>query len=205
MHGSITRALALFGMGALLLLASCGKKAADVPPGDSTASAQKSEAAGPEEQNIARSREFLEKVFNQKDTAAIAEYMAPTFVEHNPIPGGGTDIAAFRKWLSEWFAMAPDSKITIDDIIAQGDKVVIRNTMTGTNTGPMMGAPATNKPFKVEGIDIIRIENGKAVEHWGQMDVMGMMTQLGMMKDGGEHNAAAGADAHAGTDSTGKK
>ena len=74
----------------------------------------------------------------------------------------------------------PDLKATIEDTIAEGDKVVIRMTWRGTHTGgEFMGIPATGKSVSIGVIDIIRISGGKAVEHWGQMDSMLMMQQLG--------------------------
>jgi len=73
----------------------------------------------------------------------------------------------------------PDFKATIDDILTEGDKVVIRMTWTGTQKGEFMGVPATGKRVSFGVIDIIRIANGKVVEHWGQMDSMSLMQQLG--------------------------
>jgi steroid delta-isomerase-like uncharacterized protein len=73
----------------------------------------------------------------------------------------------------------PDFKATIEDILADGDKVVIRMTWTGTHKDEFMGIPATGKRMSIGVIDIIRVANGKGTEHWGQMDAMGMMQQLG--------------------------
>ncbi len=73
----------------------------------------------------------------------------------------------------------PDFKATIDDILAEDDKVVLRMTWNGTQKGEFLGVPATGKRVSFGVIDIIRIANGKLVEHWGQMDSMSMMQQLG--------------------------
>ena len=74
----------------------------------------------------------------------------------------------------------PDFQATIDDIVAEGDKVVVRQTWTGTHTGgEFMGVPPTGKSMSIGVIDIIRIAGDKFVEHWGQMDTMAMMQQLG--------------------------
>jgi predicted ester cyclase len=80
----------------------------------------------------------------------------------------------------------PDFKVTIDDLIAEGDKVVIRATWNGTQKGEFMGIPPTGKRVSFGVIDIIRMAGGKAVEHWGQMDSMGMMQQLGVAPAPGE-------------------
>jgi predicted ester cyclase len=66
-------------------------------------------------------------------------------------------------------------------MVAEGDKVMAHVTMTGTNSGPMMGMPATNKQVSVDGIDLIMIKDGKATERWGYFDTMKFMAQMGMM------------------------
>jgi predicted ester cyclase len=73
----------------------------------------------------------------------------------------------------------PDFHATIDDIIAEGDKVVLRQTWTGTHKGEFMGIPPTGKRVSFGVIDIIRVDGDKCVEHWGQMDNAGLMQQLG--------------------------
>ena len=64
-------------------------------------------------------------------------------------------------------------------MIAEGDRVVVRQTWTGTQRGEFMGMPATGKSVSWGVIDIVRLADGKAAEHWGQMDAMGLMMQLG--------------------------
>ena len=73
----------------------------------------------------------------------------------------------------------PDIDVSVDDLIAEGDRVVIRWTGTGTHSGEFMGVPATGVKISVTGIAIDRIEGGKIVEHWEQFDTLGMMQQLG--------------------------
>jgi predicted ester cyclase len=75
----------------------------------------------------------------------------------------------------------PDFKAMIDDIVAEGDKVVVRQTWSGTHKGDWMGVPPTGKGVSFGVIDIIRFDGGKVVEHWGQIDSMGMMVQLGVI------------------------
>src|SRR5438445_10388637 len=76
-------------------------------------------------------------------------------------------------------AAFPDGHRTSDDIIPEGDKVVVRGTMTGTHTGEFMGIPATGKAVEISGIDITRFENGQSTEQWGQWDDADQMVQLG--------------------------
>jgi predicted ester cyclase len=81
-------------------------------------------------------------------------------------------------------AAFPDLHSTVDLLIAEGDIVVGRHATTGTHRGEFMGIPATNKQVSISEIHIVRIANGKAVEHWGNQDDMGMMQQLGLIPEG---------------------
>ncbi len=71
-------------------------------------------------------------------------------------------------------------------MIAEGDKVVIRQTWSGTHKGEFMGIPATGRRVSIAVIDIIRVADGRFVEHWGQLDMMGMMQQLGAIPAPGQ-------------------
>jgi len=76
----------------------------------------------------------------------------------------------------------PDYQTVIDDLVAEGDKVVARITMSGTHTGNFMGIPATGKHVEFTGIYIARIANGKIAEHWGEEDGVSLLVQLGVLK-----------------------
>jgi len=132
------------------------------------------------EQNKALVRQLVERVFNQGDADAVDELVAPDFIEHEELPPG---MPAGREGVKQMPAMMhsafPDFKATIDDILAEDDKVVIRMTWRGTHKGEFMGIPPTGKSISLEVIDIIRIADGKFAEHWGLMDNMSMMQQLG--------------------------
>ena len=134
------------------------------------------------EQNAELFRRFVEEVFNRGNMSALDEVMAPDFVEHEELPPG---IAPGREGVTQFFGMLlsafPDFKFTIDDVIAQGDKVVVRSTWTGTQQGEFLGIPPTGKGVSFGVIDIVRFAGGKVVEHWGQMDSMRMMQQLGVV------------------------
>ncbi len=78
-------------------------------------------------------------------------------------------------------AAFPDLHTDTEELIAEGDKVVQRFTVSGTDKGGFMGAPPTGKHYKVTGISIFRIANGKIVEHWGVFDQAGVLQQLGLM------------------------
>jgi steroid delta-isomerase-like uncharacterized protein len=139
------------------------------------------------EQNKALVRQMVEEVFNRGNIILADTFLAPDFVEREELPPGVPRDREGVKQLTAMFRGAfPDFKVTIDDLIAEGDKVVIRATWNGTQKGEFMGIPPTGKRVSFGVIDIIRMAGGKAVEHWGQMDSMGMMQQLGVAPAPGE-------------------
>lgn len=145
------------------------------------------------EQNKALLRQIMEEVFSQGNMRRADELLAPDFVDHEELPPGIPRNREGVKQLTTILHHAfPDLKITIDDIIAEGDKVVVRSTWRGTHKGEFMGIPPTGKRVSVGVFDIVRIAGGKAVEHWGQMDNMGMMQQLGVIPMPGEDEGQAG-------------
>jgi len=132
------------------------------------------------EHNKALTVRFVEELFNQGNMGIVGEIFAPDFIEREQLPPGIPNGREGVKVLTTMLRSAfPDFKATIDDILAEGDKVVIRMTWSGTQKGEFMGVPATGKRVSFGVIDIIRITNGKLVEHWGQMDSMSLMQQLG--------------------------
>jgi predicted ester cyclase len=134
------------------------------------------------EQNKALVRRLMEEVFNRGNTRLIDELFAPDFVEHEELPPGIPSGSEGVKQLSTMFRSAlPDFKVTLDDMIAEGDKVVVRSTWIGTHKGEFMGIAPTGKSVSFGVIDIVRIAGGKFVEHWGQMDNLSMMQQLGVI------------------------
>jgi steroid delta-isomerase-like uncharacterized protein len=132
------------------------------------------------DQNKALVRRFIDELFNHGNTSAADEILAPDFVEREQLPPGIPKGREGVKVLATILRSAfPDLKATIEDTIAEGDKVVIRMTWSGTHKGEFMGVPATGKRVSIGVIDILRMDGGKCVEHWGQMDSMGMMQQIG--------------------------
>ncbi len=132
------------------------------------------------EQDKALIVRFVEELFNRGNIGIVDEIFAPDFIEREQLPPGIPSGREGVKVLATMLRSAfPDFKATIDDILAEGDKVVIRMTWSGTQKGEFMGVPATGKRVSVGVIDIIRITNGKLVEHWGLMDSTSLMQQLG--------------------------
>lgn len=104
-------------------------------------------------------------------------------VEHTPDPFvQGNGLSYVKDLFKNYRNAFPDMKITVNDLIAEEDKVCCYNTFTGTNKGTLMGKPATNKSVKIDQMDIVKFKNGKATEHWGVIDMLTMMEQLGIIE-----------------------
>jgi|1185.fasta_scaffold659889_2 steroid delta-isomerase-like uncharacterized protein len=122
-----------------------------------------------------------EEAFRQGHAEVADECMADDFVEHNPMPGFGADREGFKQMVASLHQAFPDFEIRVEDQVAEGDRVVERWTCTGTHEGEFMGIPATHNKVDIEGMDMSRLENGRIVEHWTQMDSLAMMQQLGVI------------------------
>ena len=121
----------------------------------------------------------MEEVFTKGNMKAADEYMSVNLVEHNPFPGQGPGVEGFKQGVSAFRQAFPDLRLELGDVFAAGEKVVARTTMKGTHRGAFMNMPPSGKQISVEGIDIVRMSGGKAVEHWGIFDSLTMMQQLG--------------------------
>jgi len=119
-------------------------------------------------ENKALMRRLLEE-FNKGKAAAMA-------VIDRSIPA----LKDFKQMESEMYDAFPDMHVTIDDMVAEGDKVAARTTWTGTHKGEFMGVPPTNKKVTFSLIVIDRFAGGKVVEDHGQFDALGLMRQLGL-------------------------
>lgn len=134
------------------------------------------------DENKALTQRFYDEVMNSRNVTRIKSFCADDFTDHNPLPGySGKGLDDLIAQLNEMFIGFPDLRITTDFMVAEEDKVVSYITMTGTNSGPYANMPATNKPVKINGIDIAKIKDGKVIERWGVFEDLSMMTQLGMM------------------------
>jgi steroid delta-isomerase-like uncharacterized protein len=135
------------------------------------------------EQNKTIVRRYWEEVWNQGNLAVVDELIATDFDGH-PAPSDadfGRGPAGQKQLVGLYAGAFPDMRMTIDDMAADGDRVVLRWTARGTNTGEMMGMPATGKRATVTGIVINRLAGGKIVEGWTNFDALGMLQQLGVI------------------------
>jgi steroid delta-isomerase-like uncharacterized protein len=121
-------------------------------------------------------------LLNTGAVEAIGDLVTADYVEHNPLPGQGTgrDGAVDRFSL---IARGLAPRFTVEDVIAEDDKVVVRWTNTGTHVGDFLGVPATGRPFTIGGIDIYRVDGELLCEHWHQIDQLSMLGQLGLLPE----------------------
>jgi steroid delta-isomerase-like uncharacterized protein len=140
------------------------------------------------EENKAKVRRLLEEGFSQGNAEVVDQVLAPDFVCYDPnsesgeVRGAQTikgEIDYFRSALS-------DLTYTIEDQIAEGDKVVTRYTVSGTHQGELFGVPATGEQVQMSGIVVDRLEDGKIVEEWPEYDLLGAMRQLGAIPEPGQ-------------------
>ena len=137
--------------------------------------------SGDPEENKAVVRRFLEEVVNKGDQAVADELVAAEFVDHNPLPGLTPNSEGFKQSFVIFRSAFPDLEYTIEDMIAEGDKVAARWTAKGTHKGELAGIAPTNKNVVVTGIDIFRVADSQLMELWLSWDQMGMMQQLGVI------------------------
>jgi steroid delta-isomerase-like uncharacterized protein len=133
------------------------------------------------EENKALIRRFYEEVFNKRNLAALDDFYAPEHADHTLPPGLPVGPEGTKQAIAMTLEGFPDLCVTIEDMIAEGDKVVIKFTTHGTQKGPLGGIPPTGKQVAVSTIEISRVEGGKIVEDWGLDDRLGMLQQLGLV------------------------
>jgi steroid delta-isomerase-like uncharacterized protein len=123
---------------------------------------------------------LFDEFVNGRNLDSIDELVTPDFVEHEETPG----LTPGRDGVKQLFAMLgeafPDFRMNVEDMIAEGDKGVVRSMFTGTHKGEWMGIPATGRSVSVTIFDMFRVSGGKIVEHWGLLDSGAMMEQLGV-------------------------
>lgn len=133
------------------------------------------------EQNKTLVRRFVDEVQSRGNIDAIDELCAPEFVNHSAPPGVPSNCEGTKQVTAVFRRAFPDSYFTIEDMIAEGDKVATRKTFHGTHQGEFMGIPPTGQQVSIGLIDIVRIMDGRVVEHWAMGDNLGMMHQLGVV------------------------
>ena len=133
-------------------------------------------------------RRFYGQVMGDGDLAALDELATEDYQEHDPFPGQGEGLSGL-KTRTEMIRDGLAPSFAVEDVIHDGDKLVVRWVNSGTHVGDFAGIPPTNKSFSIAGIDIFRLRDGKLAEHWHVVDQLSMLQQLGLIP------APEGADA----------
>lgn len=133
-------------------------------------------------ENKALVRRLMEEDISQGLPIA-AEIIHPDFFDHTNPPGMQHGIAGHEAVVALFRRVFPDLEWRIDDLIAEDDKVVVRTTMSGTQLGDFFGIPPTGRCVSMTGVHVMRIADGKIIEHWGSNDDLGLMRQLGAIPD----------------------
>jgi steroid delta-isomerase-like uncharacterized protein len=144
--------------------------------------------------NKAIVRRFVDEIFVGGRHETVDELLADDFVAHT-WPSTGHPKDDLKAAIDRVAGGLADPVFTIEDVIAEGDRVAVRLTTAATHVGEFMGMPPSGKRYSIEEIHIFRIRSGKVVEHWHQFDQMGLMRQLGAAPGGSPTSGrpAAGA------------
>jgi steroid delta-isomerase-like uncharacterized protein len=127
--------------------------------------------------NKAVALRYYDEVLNAGNLDLLDELAVAGYEEHDPLPGQGEG----REGLKQRVRMLRDAfapRFTVEELIAERDKVVVRWTNRGTHVGDFLGMPPTGRSFAIAGIDIHRLSDGKLAEHWHVVDLFGLMQQL---------------------------
>lgn len=126
-------------------------------------------------------RRFFDDVWNRHDVGAIDRLFAPDFVDHYLSTPRTPDRDGFKQECSVYLEAMPDTSLSIEDQIAEGDRVVSRVVFRGTNTGPFGPMAPTGNTVEVTGCIILRMRDGLVAERWGNIDDLGALRQLGLV------------------------
>ena len=130
------------------------------------------------EENKAVVRRFIDEIFLEGNLDSVDELLTEDFTPHTwgKVEPGKEAMKAAIERVSKGLS---DASMTIEDVIAEGDRVAVRLTSHAVQTGEFMGLPPSGKPYTIGEIHIFRLVDGKVAEHWHQADFLGMMRQLG--------------------------
>ena len=135
---------------------------------------------------VRRGYEALNELLRTGDATALEQLAAADFVDHNPSPGQGPGLQGVKESFALLRSAFPDAQLSVEDLVAEGDKVAARVTVRGTHRGAFLGLAPTGKAVTQTGIDIVRVAGGKAVERWGSFDELGLLQQLGALPAPGQ-------------------
>jgi steroid delta-isomerase-like uncharacterized protein len=138
------------------------------------------------EENKEVIRAYVETIFNQQQVDRADELAAADYLDHAALPGQAPGLQGARKKWAMYLAGIPDLRVSIEDLVAEGDKVAVRRSYEGTHQGELLGVPPTGKHVQIGGISIFRLAQGKITEQWEQLDRLALMQQLGVLPTPGQ-------------------
>ncbi|MDQ4078079.1 MAG: ester cyclase [Chloroflexota bacterium] len=130
------------------------------------------------EDNKAIIRRWVD-AWNTQNVAAVDDFVTPDYVRHDPNVPEVRGPAAEKQLMTMFLSAFPDLHLTIEDLVAEGDRVVMRLMARGTHQGQLLGIPPTNRHIAISSLEIFRLAGGKITEQWVTMDALGMLQQLG--------------------------
>lgn len=126
-------------------------------------------------------RRFYNEVYVNWNFSVADDLLSPQFTSHDWPDGGSTGPKAFRTYYSVLRSAVPDARYEVDDLIAEGDRVVVRWRLLGTFKGAFRGIAPTGRPITLKGIAIYRVRDGKLIERWVVSDLYGALEQSGAL------------------------
>lgn len=129
------------------------------------------------EENKTKMRQFYTEVMQKGNVAMLDDLVAPDFVDHQPAPGQDAGAAGVKQFVSALHKAISGLQVTVEHVVAEGDMVVAHVVCRGKQTGDLLGIPASGKDVVMRVSDLVRIQNGKAVERWGVEDMSGLVPQ----------------------------
>jgi steroid delta-isomerase-like uncharacterized protein len=135
--------------------------------------------------NIHENKALVQQLYallNEGDVEAVGALVSPDYLEHNPLPGQGSG----REGVVDRFSMITTGlapRFSIEDVVAEGDRVVVRWTNTGTHVAEFAGIPATGRTFTIAGVDVYRVSENALCEHWDVVDQLSLLGQLGVLPE----------------------
>ena len=131
------------------------------------------------EDNKALLRRIPEEIWSKGDFAASDAVLAADFVNHNPAFGHPPTRDGYKQTVAQFRAAFPDLSMTVEDVLAEGDRATVRFRVQGTQHGPFGAFPATGRAVEFTGMGTARIRDGQVVELWVNGDLLGLLQQLG--------------------------
>jgi steroid delta-isomerase-like uncharacterized protein len=133
------------------------------------------------EENKAKVRLLIEEFINKGNLAVADKTFATNFVNHSPAAGATPDRQGFKQYITTLHTAFPDFHCSVEDLIAEGDRVVVSLMCRGTHKGDFMGISPMGKPVNVASLSVLRFAGGRVVERWNVTDNLGVLQQLGVV------------------------